>query len=415
MTNCPFTKRPKSFDTNGFGRFLFQGNVTGSATNLKEVVVTFDGTVTKENAEEKSNYSLKSGKAIKSVVLSEDAKLVTITVEGTLANNKADAVSVSNFLDAKNVEFTTVDNTLPVVESIKSLGTKSLKVIFSEPVTDLKQSNFTLDGKAYFGKVDLGANNRSVILTPFSSSSLAVGAHKVSISGVKDFAGFVSLVSTHDFTAVEATATLESVVLTFSEDVDPSTISASKVYWKSGDSKKTATGTVEALADNKFKYTFSTANSLPTGTVDIHVEGVKDYSGNEIAKDTKVSVKPEIDQTRPEVNKVSGVDATTIKVTFSKAINAASAEDVKNYTVLNKDGKVISVQSAGIDPTDNKSVIVNLYSALSTGENTLTIKNLKDNTKLQNTMLIIVEKLLELKKQHHHLKRLLVCQIVVLF
>ncbi|WP_224654287.1 Ig-like domain-containing protein, partial [Escherichia coli] len=89
--------------------------------------------------------------------------------------------------------------------------------------------------------------------------------------------------------------TLESVTLTFSEDVDASTVVASKVYWKSGDSKKTA-ASVEALADNKFKFTFSTSNpdnSLPTGKVDIFVEGVKDYSGNEILKDTKVTVTPE--------------------------------------------------------------------------------------------------------------------------
>ena len=223
-----------------------------TATNLKEVVVTFDGTVDKSTASEVANYSLKSGKAVKSVTISDDKKAVTITVVGTLANNKADAVSISNVnagdkvLDVKNIEFTAVDNKLPEVSSIKSLGTKSVKVTFSEPVSDLKQNNFTLDGKAFFGKVDAGANDKSVILTPFSSSALTVGDHKVTVSGVKDFAGFVSLATTHDFTVVEdvtaptvteATATLESVTLTFSEDVDASTVSASKVYWKSGDSK----------------------------------------------------------------------------------------------------------------------------------------------------------------------------------
>lgn len=374
-----------------------------NADNLKEVVVSFDGTVDKESAEEVANYSLKSGKAIKSAALSTDEKTVTLTLEGTLSNNKKDSLSVSNVVagetvvSAQNVEFTTVDNKLPEVESVKSLGTKSVKVVFTEPVNDLKQSNFVLDGKEYFGKVAPGANNRSVILSPFSSAALAVGDHKLEVKGVKDYANFVSLSSSHDFAVVEdkdaptiteAKATLESVTVTFSEDVDADTVSASKVYWKSGSDKKTAVEK-EILADNKYKFVFGTAKSLPTGSVAIYVEGVKDYSGNEIAKDTSVVVTPEIDQVRPEVKKVSAVDAKTIKVVMSKAMLDESVKDVKNYVVLNKDSKNVSVQSAKLDATDkaNKTILVTLYTDLSAGDNTITVKNLKDATKLQNTML----------------------------
>ncbi|MFJ5565397.1 Ig-like domain-containing protein [Lysinibacillus xylanilyticus] len=301
----------------------------------------------------------------------------------------------------KNVEFTAVDNKLPEVTAVKSLGTKSVKLEFSEPVKGLQQSNFTLDGKAFFGKITMGANDRSVILTPFSSTALSVGDHKLTATGVKDYADFVSLTSTHDFkvvedkeapTVTEATATLESVTLTFSEDVDAETIKASNVYWKSGDSKKEA-HEFEAIADNKYKFFFKEEKTLPTGKVDIHVEGVKDFSDNQIAKDTKVTVTPEIDQTRPEVKKVTVTDARVIKVTFSKAMNEDSVKEVKNYTVLNKDGKVVSVQNAKLDPNDSKTVIINLYADLSTGENKLTIKNLKDATKLQNTMLDYSDKI----------------------
>lgn len=383
-----------------------------SATNLKEVVVEFDGTVDKETAEEASNYTLKSGKAVKSVKLSDDKKTATVTVVGTLTNNKADAISISNVkagdkvINVKNVEFTAVDNKLPEVTAVKSLGTKSVKLEFSEPVKGLQQSNFTLDGKAFFGKITMGANDRSVILTPFSSTALTVGDHKLTVTGVKDYADFVSLSSTHDFTVVEdkeaptvteATATLESVTLTFSEDVDVETIKASNVYWKSGDSKKEA-HEFEAIADNKYKFFFKDTNTLPTGKVDVYVEGVKDFSDNQIAKDTKVTVTPEIDQTRPEVKKVTVTDARVIKVTFSKALDSKSVQEVKNYTVLNKDGKVISVQNANLDPNDSKTVIINLYSDLSTGENKLTIKNVKDATKLQNTMLDYSEKIVRADK-----------------
>lgn len=374
-----------------------------AASNLKEVVVTFDGKVDEETATEKGNYSLKSGKAIKSVALSSDETTVTITLADatTLANNKADALTVNNVkagdkvVSASNFEFTTVDNVLPTVDSIKSLGTKSVKVVFSEPVVDLKQSNFTIDGKEYFGKVDAGAGNRSVILTPYSSI-LTVGDHKIAVSGVKDYAGFVSLNSTHDFTVVEdkdaptiaeATATLESVTITFSEDVDASTVSRDNVYWKSGSDKKTA-DSFEQLADNKYKFYFDAeTKSLPTGSVAIYVDGVKDYSGNAIASGASVLVTPVIDQVRPEVKKVEATDSKTIKLTLSKAILSGSVTDTNNYTVKDKDGKAISVESANLDATNSKVVIVKLYTALSTGTNTIAVKNLKDNTKLQNTML----------------------------
>ncbi|MGE7911044.1 S-layer homology domain-containing protein [Lysinibacillus xylanilyticus] len=368
-----------------------------SATNLKEVVVAFDGKVDKETATDKANYSLKSGKVIKSVKLLDDEKTVVLTLEHKLDNNKVDAVSVSNVkagtlnITAKNVEFKAVDNEIPAVKEVKSLGTKALKVVFSEPVDDVKQGNFTLDGKAFYGKVTVTGNE--VVLTPYSTSALEVGKHSLQVSQIKDFAGFTSLTSTHDLTVeedkvaptvTEASATLEKLTLTFSEDVDPDSISASKVFWKSGSDKKAAKS-VERLEGNKYEYTFEGTNTLPTGSVTAYVEGVKDYSGNTIAADTKVVVSPQVDQTRPEVKKVEVKNATTLAITFSKTLGT-SAGNKNNYTVLDKDGKVISVKDAVLS-NDKKTVTVTLYKELSDGKNTLEIKNVKDNTKLENTML----------------------------
>lgn len=205
------------------GLFFYFIIGTETATNLKEVVVEFDGTVDEETAEDESNYALKSGKTIKSVSLSDDKKKATVTLTDKLTNNKADAISITNVkagdkeINVKNVEFTTVDNKIPEVTGIKSLGTKAVKVTLSEPVENLSATNFTLDGKAYFGNVVMGAGNKSVILTPYTTSTLSVGDHKLTVSGAKDFAGFVSLNSTHEFkvvedkdapTITEATATL---------------------------------------------------------------------------------------------------------------------------------------------------------------------------------------------------------------
>lgn len=370
-----------------------------SASNLKEAVVTFDGKVDKETAEEVANYSLKSGKAIDKAVLSADEKTVTLTLKGTLVNNKADFLSVSNVkagnvvISAKEVEFSAADNTLPEVSEVKSLGTKAVKVVFSEPVQLPTQTSFELDGKNYFGKITQ-PTTRTVILTPYNTSALSVGAHKLVIGSVYDFAGFKSLNSTHEITVVEdkdaptiteASATLETVTITFSEEIDVDTVKASNVYWKSGSDKKAA-NSFTVIEDNKIKFTFNRGESLPTGAIPVYVEGVKDYSGNQIASGTTVIVNPEIDTTRPEVKKAVSDGDKTVKVTFSKALLATSAENKNNYTVVNKDNKVLPVKSATLNATTNV-VTLELYSAMSTGGNTLTIKNVKDNTRLENTML----------------------------
>jgi hypothetical protein len=375
---------------------------SATATNLKEVVVKFDGKVDKDSAENVVNYTLRSGKVVDSVTLSDDQTSATLLLkDSALTNNRVDAVTVSNVkagtatVSATNVEFTAVDNVLPEVTSVQSLGTKSVKVVFSEPVKNVAQSNFTLDGKEYFGKVTVSNNYRTVVLTPYSTTSLAVGDHKLTVSGVKDFADFVSLASTHDIkvvedttapTIAEATATLESVTVTFSEDVDVDTVDYAKVYWKSGDNKITAVSKKQ-LADNKWQFTFGVDKSLPTGSVSVFVEGVKDYSGNQIAANTSVVVTPVIDQVRPEVASVTAEDAKTIKVTFSKTVDPASASLSTNYTVKDKDGKTVTVQSATQDTLDKKVVRVKLYTNLSVGDNTFTIQNVKDDTKLQNTIL----------------------------
>lgn len=375
---------------------------SATATNLKEVVIKFDGKVDKDSAENVVNYTLRSGKVIDSVTLSDDQTSATLLLkDSALTNNRVDAVTVSNVkagtatVSATNVEFTAVDNVLPEVTSVQSLGTKSVKVVFSEPVKNVAQSNFTLDGKEYFGKVTVSNNYRTVVLTPYSTTSLAVGDHKLTVSGVKDFADFVSLASTHDIkvvedttapTIAEATATLESVTVTFSEDVDVDTVDYAKVYWKSGDNKITAVAKKQ-LADNKWQFTFGVNKSLPTGSVSVFVEGVKDYSGNQIAANTSVVVTPVIDQVRPEVASVTAEDAKTIKVTFSKTVDPASASLSTNYTVKDKDGKTVTVQSATQDTLDKKVVRVKLYTNLSVGDNTFTIQNVKDDTKLQNTIL----------------------------
>ncbi|PJO45458.1 S-layer protein, partial [Lysinibacillus xylanilyticus] len=249
-----------------------------SATNLKEITVEFDGKVDKTSAEDVDKYTVDSSIELDSATLLEDGKTVRLAVKEkngkVLENQKAYKLSVKNVkagektIDAANVAFTPVDNSLPEVKEVKSLGTKAIKVTFSEPIKKASTGNFKLDGKSFYGSVDEGS--RELILKPYSSSDLTVGKHKLEVSGVEDFAGFKALTKEVEFEVVEdkvaptvksVNATLEKVTITFSEEVDQDTVSKSNIYWMSGSDKKAA-GSFKKISGDVYEFDFS-ENALP--------------------------------------------------------------------------------------------------------------------------------------------------------
>lgn len=372
---------------------------SAKSTNLKEVEVAFDGKVDKASATDKNNYTVDSNsKKIKSVTLLEDGKTVRVLLDSTssgiftqgttykvvVKNVKGESGSV---LPQGEVSFTSSDNTLPTVTEVKALGTKAIKVTFSEPIKTPTSSNFQLDDKGYVGSVTLGANEREVILRDYTGA-ISEGAHKLTTSLVEDYAGLKSLGATTDFTAkidtegpkvTEITATLEKVTVTFDEEIDPTSVTNDSFYWKSGDSKKT--GKATQIESNVYEVDF-TENRLPGYETTLFVE-VKDYSGNANAvKEHKVTAT--VDLVQPRLIDASyGTDvAHQLTVRFDKAVDAA---DIKYFSVK-KGSDVIPVKNVYVKPgTDNKVFNVEFYSNLS-GTYNLKVSDVKDLTALKNTM-----------------------------
>ncbi|MEK4484659.1 S-layer homology domain-containing protein [Psychrobacillus sp. FSL H8-0484] len=374
--------------------------VSVSATNLKEIVVAFDGTVDKADAEDADNYSTTAG-AIDFAELSEDGKSVTLTLgqesNGTeikMTNQKKYKVSVTNVkagdkeVSVKDFEFSPLDNTLPTASKVVTLGNKAVKIVMSEPVKDAKSSNFTIDGKAFYGTVT--TDGKEIVLKPYDASVLSIGAHKINVSLVEDYSTLKSLATDFDFTVVEdkegptvteTTATLEKVTLTFSEDIDPSTVSAGDVSWKSGTTVHKASSFTK-VAGNKYVFEFTGTHKLPGYETTLYIDSVSDYSGN--ANATKeVKVTATVDQTRPEVTdvRVSSSDKSKVVVKFNKTVKA---DDKKYYTVTNADGDKLTI--AAVKQLDSKSVELDLVNDLA-GTNTLKISGIKDTTTLENQML----------------------------
>ncbi len=373
------------------------------ATNLKEVVVTFGMKVDADSAQDTENYSINKGIEIEDATLQEDGRTVVLDIKEkdnkVLNNQEKYKLTVDKVLagdkeiETKDFEFTPMDNAYPEVKEVVNLGTKAIKVVFSEPVKKANSNDFKLDGKTLSASVD--NNGNELILTPYEKNSLKPGEYKLSVEGVEDYAGFKSLPSEHKFTVVEdktapkvekVDATLERVRLTFSEDVDPATVKASNVYYKTGD-RKVKSDRYKKINGKTYEFYFEGDNRLPGYEMTLYVEDVKDYSENKITE-TAIKVTPVVDQERPKVKSVSvNAGKTIVTVKFSKNIHEDS-KNPKYFTIKDEDGKVIGVKEVKYaDGDEKKTLKLELYKELPAGKNTIKIDGVKDNTHLQNVML----------------------------
>lgn len=382
-----------------------------SADNLKQITVKFDGEVDKATAGNKANY--KVNRNIDSVSVADDARSVVLTLEGEyysasgnqLVNQVETKLTVDGVKSSdksrtikQEVKFTPVDVTTPAVKEVIGLGTKAIKVVFSEPVdraTASSTSNYKVDGKSIAGYVEYAFPN-SVIITTES----AIGDHKLTVSNVQDFSGLKVVPVENSFTVAEDKAAPE-VVSVKSTDLTKLEIefneplkSVTKVY--NGISSKTGAVTLDK-ASNKITVTFTKANALSIGENTIVIEGATDYSNNSATREIKVT--PELDTTRPELNEVTADVVSgnhVLKVKFSESVNNATGLKQANYTIKDKDGKVVvgkgldgnghPVRAISFNANGDEATI-QLSGKLGEGTYTLEVSGIQDNAYVPNTII----------------------------
>ncbi|MBD7968961.1 S-layer homology domain-containing protein [Paenibacillus gallinarum] len=378
-----------------------------TANNLKQVVVTFDGDLDEETAENTKNYSF--SKTIDTAELSADKKSVVLTLKGEnysdsnkLDNQKAVKIKVDGVKNSdksktisEEITFTPVDVTIPKVNEVKGLGTKAFQVEFSEPVdraTAISTVNYKIDGKSIAGSVEYTSPTTVVVTT-----ELATGEHKLTVNSVRDFAGFVVTPVENEFTvAVDTEA--PTVVTSKSTDLTKVEIefneplkSVGKVY--NGVSSKTGQVT---RSGNKITVEFARENALSVSENTIVVEGATDYSGNSATREVKIT--PTLDTIRPEVasltTSVKDNGEVALKVKYSESVNFATSKE--NYTIKDKDGKVVSgngLDSAGHPVrdialnSDKTEATITLSSTFKEGTYTLAVAGVQDNAYVPNTIL----------------------------
>jgi hypothetical protein len=378
-----------------------------TATNYKELTVKFDGDVDKKTAENKENYTI-SNVTFDSATLSSDKKEVKLLIakdspttkldkqkETTLVIKGVKNGNASKVFDEK-VKFTAVDSQLPTVTEVKGLGTKAIKVVFSEPVTEQtarNMANYRIDGKAISGSVDYSYPNIA-----FISTDVAVGAHKLSVQAVEDFAEFKVTPTEIDFTVAEDTTApevvkvtsndLKQIVVEFNEPVK----SVKNAYHTSTSRK--AKSPIK-ISDNKVTLDFEDVNQLSLNETTVTLEGVTDYSNN--TADRTATVKPELDVTRPEVASVSSKVNdynTDIVVEFTKDVKEGAVTK-SNYVLRNEKGELVKVNGFNSDgqpistivQNTTKKVTISSIGKLAAGKYSLEVSGVRDTASVANILL----------------------------
>ncbi|MBM6998339.1 S-layer homology domain-containing protein [Paenibacillus sp. DXFW5] len=394
-----------------------------TADNLKEVVVAFDGSVTKEEAEKITNYKLGDNTltAISSAKLNEDGKSVVINLQSApkLENQKTYKLTVSNIAGVKSqtVEFTALDVTVPSVKGVSALGNKVISVNFSEPVdktTAENRVNYKLNGFVVNGEIKLSSDLKTATITLYSRMSS--GDNKLTVTGVKDYAG-MTIINYLDqaFSVVEdktapasfeiVSATLDAATIKFNEAIDKDSVDKANFYWADTTTAKHAASNVYP-SDSTFTtwvVEFTGSDKLPARETTLYTDKIQDLSGNSVAS-LNAKVNATVDVTRPEIKNLDfGKDSAgnyltgnkVLELSFNKKVDLGqfTGSNAENITVKDSDNKVVAIGAAAAykvvnSITDYNTVLVTLSNSLKDDTSyTVEVKNVVDATALNNKMI----------------------------
>lgn len=374
------------------------------ADNNIQVEITFNNAVDEDTAEDAGNYSEDSATINIDSVQLVDSNKVVVTFNAAFADQDDVTITLNDIKDVNGkviAEDTEVDVTFfdvhpPKVEKAESTGPDTFMLTFSEPVEQITAeltTNYSVNDGQYFIQSASRTSLTTVEITLYST--LPEGEHEITITGVKDLAGYkvtetaVALNQAKDSDApyvVEIEkASPQQVVLVFNENVSltdsvVNLVAADAIYH---------TNTLNdpdniTVSNNKVTLTF-TNNPLPKGGTAylvIDEDTFADGWANKNA-DYSANIAVTVDETKPVVEKVEAVNDAKIKVTFSEDIDAAEAAD---YIILDSTGEEVSVTiTAAYDLDDALQPINNIViltfgvsEHLNGGINTVVVDDVKD-------------------------------------
>lgn len=315
--------------------------------NLKEVVVELSNAklADKEKLADANNYKL-TGNVIEKATL--EGNNVTLLLKEALVKGREYELVIRGIDKAINnkFKFKANDNTIPKVEEVVVLGEYGIKVITSEPVANVKERNFLVDGKNIAMEVE--QYGRAIILTPYHKASFPENAKALTVKGLEDYAGYKSVEEEFEIEVkkdaeapkvVDVIGRGNKVEVVFDKDIYNNSIDAyySRVYvgnisYESGRHSVYAED-AEKVDTNRVVYTFK--DELPRRTV-VTIVDVENHSQVAMEK-TTMEVREVLDNVEPEIiDKKVYTDpkgTATIKLYFNKDVKGSFKESSKTEFV----------------------------------------------------------------------------------
>jgi len=362
------------------------GLETVTPTSNTAVTITFTEKVDRGSAESVGNYTLDNGLTVTAATLQADGKTVVLTTSPQSVGSVY-KLTASNVKDEAGNVLTTdrntsyfggmpADTTAPTLTTAVARTNTSVTVEFNEAMDKgslTNPANYQIQGLSVT-KAELVSNN-SVRLTTSAQEQGKI--YSVTATGVRDAAGNAIDTERNSFqfgglaadtirpevTVASSTGT-NSVVVTFSEEVDPTSATKAYNYYLG---TELGYPTKAVLNDDKKSVTLTTATQQ-SKVYTVKVTDVKDLSGNVLADDkttTTFGGQSDIgDAAPPKVTSAVATSNNTVNVTFN--------EPLSGDTVA-ADDFVFSVYSGAENTTTNTAIAGATPSAIAVSDDKKTV------------------------------------------
>ena len=359
------------------------------AVNQNVVEVQFSEAVSAATAQNKTNYSIQPGISIISATLNSDRTTVTLS---TTAHSSGDyIITVSGVADEGQppltmngaqlqYNYTPPDNVKPQVVDVEISNSTLLVVEFNELIDQISAvnvSNYSISPSVTISNAAVDNSGMNVFLI---TSDHAGGNYTLSISGVKDLAQntMTSTSKSYTYTPPDRTppvltnAVIDGtsfVELIFNEVLDRTSAETVGNYTISP-----AVAVTQADLVNGNRVYLKTAAHQSGQNYTVTVSNVRDEANNVIqaGSNTATYTAPVVDNISPVLSSVEVLGAKSIRLTFSEAMDEASACQAGNYSISG-----ISVQEASMD-LSKRTIYLKTSEHQAGVQYTVEVQNVKD-------------------------------------
>ncbi|GAB6153110.1 hypothetical protein JCM17380_18600 [Desulfosporosinus burensis] len=386
-----------------------------SAINAKEILVSFNKVVNETSAETVSYYEFKSSDAatqaagIAEVVLQDDKKSAIVRLTSAMANGDSYKVNIEDVIDEATYQTVTkysdsfkifTDSVVPAVVKAELRSNNKVRITFNEPViqagasikvdgvTVAVDSVSTTTGKYYMESAVISgdfikAGDHSVVVYNVTDAQRA--SAKTLVMGTASYT--VGTDTTAPYVVGLAAKDSDTFKIIFSENVQ--TLTDTEVVVKKGayvfpgarvggysvDPDDTSGNTVlvditPADVDNPLY-----ADGENNVTISVQVKGYKDAAvllGTEYNGSVTLTKDASAPYVVSEALNVTRTDAGPLYYLVVKFNETIGTVDASKFTVV-KDGVYVTVAGVAVNGSDSKKVDIQIGSALTDGNYTVTL------------------------------------------